>query len=350
MRIALICLGLGLAACAAPEAKDVQTSQTVETEIEATTPWRFEASAPALKAASCPEGTAFERAQSLSIIATEIDRGSIDAQAAALNGMSFAGAWHLTADDPNFGGLSGLDTLRSGSLLAISDAGAWVWIGIDPETGVPDGIGSIGYMKGADGKYLSGKREGDAEGLAFKDGLALVSFERNHRIEAFDLEGCGVGALAAKVADLNVKIEGQNVPDNRGAEALSLGNELHVGFEMKTNKGSPNALLLETGELSDFMFVDPGELYALTGADFTEWGYADLYRAYDPVRGNRTKVKVHKSGDLMASATLKPPLPVDNFEGIAFGQSPEGKTRLWLISDNNFNEKQRTLLFAFDLD
>ena len=98
------------------------------------------------------------------------------------------------------------------------------------------------------------------------------------------------------------------------------------------------------------MFVDPGQFYALTGADFTEWGYADLYLAYDPVRGNRTKVKVHKSGDLIASATLKPPLPVDNFEGIAFGVSPEGKTRLWLISDNNFNDKQRTLLFAFDLD
>ncbi|MEL7231609.1 MAG: esterase-like activity of phytase family protein, partial [Pseudomonadota bacterium] len=87
-----------------------------------------------------------------------------------------------------------------------------------------------------------------------------------------------------------------------------------------------------------------------TGADFADWGYVDLYRAYDPARGNRVKIKVKRRGELLASAHLKPPLPVDNFEGVAFGTSPEGKKRIWLISDDNFNASQRTLLFAFDLD
>ncbi|MEO1643178.1 MAG: hypothetical protein AAFR74_07555, partial [Pseudomonadota bacterium] len=106
-------------------------------------PWSFDKEAPDLRAASCPEGQTFERAVDMDISVTEIDLGPETAQGDQLQDMTFAGAWHLTADDPNFGGLSGLDTLRSGSLVAISDAGAWVWIGIDAETGAPDGIGSL---------------------------------------------------------------------------------------------------------------------------------------------------------------------------------------------------------------
>ncbi|MEO1642121.1 MAG: esterase-like activity of phytase family protein, partial [Pseudomonadota bacterium] len=204
--------------------------------------------------------------------------------------------------------------------------------------------------RGAEGKFLPNKRAADAEGLAFKDGLALVSFEQTHGIEAFDLEGCGVAARAAPVATLPKRIDGKRIPANRGAEALSLGKELHIGFEMKTADGSPNALLLEDGSLSDFMFIEPGAFYAQTGADYADWGHVDLYRAYDPARGNRIKVEVRSDGAVIASAHLKPPLPVDNFEGVAFGTSPEGKKRVWLISDDNFNESQRTLLFALDLD
>ena len=341
----LLCIGLivGLTACTSPEAGNATAKEDVD-------PWRFETAAPALRLASCADDDPFERASPLTITATGIERGPQEAQDEALSGMRFAGAWHLTSDEPNFGGLSGLDTLRSGSLLAVSDAGAWVWIGIDPETGAPDGLGSIGYMRGADGKFLPNKRAADAEGLVFKDGLALVSFEQTHRIDAFDLEGCGAQARAARVADLPNRINGKRVRANKGPEALSLGKELHIGFETKTNAGAPNALLLEDGTLSDFMFVDPGGAYSVTGADFADWGYVDLFRAYDPVRGNRVKVEVRKGGDLLASAHIKPPLPVDNFEGVAFGTSPEGNKRVWLISDDNFNEDQRTLLFAFDLD
>ncbi|MCF6329138.1 MAG: esterase-like activity of phytase family protein, partial [Henriciella sp.] len=181
--------GLGLVACTAPE--------TVSKP--AGTPWQFETHESALRAASCPEGVGFERAISLPISVTEIDRGTPDQQARALKGMSFSGAWHLTADNPNFGGLSGLAVMPSGSLLAINDAGVWVWIGIDSETGAPDGIGSIANMRAADGNFFARKQAGDSEGLAFRDGLALVSFEQQHRIEAFDLEGCGTAARAARV-------------------------------------------------------------------------------------------------------------------------------------------------------
>ena len=45
---------------------------------------------------------------------------------------------------------------------------------------------------------------------------------------------------------------------------------------------------------------------------------------------------------------LKHPGTVDNFEGIAAVATPTG-TRLYLLSDDNFSETQRTLLLAFDV-
>ena len=40
---------------------------------------------------------------------------------------------------------------------------------------------------------------------------------------------------------------------------------------------------------------------------------------------------------------------IDNFEGIAAKLMSDGRVRLYLISDNNFAQKQRTLLYVFDV-
>lgn len=342
-----------MSACAVPEqtpeAVTALPVEAVSEPAEALDAWSFDAAAADLRAASCPDGVPFERAQSLPIGVAEIERGSDEALAGAFEGLVFVGAWHLTADNASFGGLSGLDTMRSGSLLTVSDAGAFVQIGVDPETGAPDGLGSIGYMRGADGKQLKGKSSADAEGLVFKDGLALVSFERDHRIEAFDLEGCGAAARAALVADLPDAIEGETVPNNRGAEALSFEGQLFVGFEFRGPAGTPTMRLMADGSLDLPLYERPPAFHLQTGSDLLEGGRATVYRAYDPVRGNRILVEVTAPDGRIGEARLKAPLPVDNFEGIAFGAGPEGQTRIWLISDDNFNpDNQRTLLFAFE--
>jgi hypothetical protein len=40
---------------------------------------------------------------------------------------------------------------------------------------------------------------------------------------------------------------------------------------------------------------------------------------------------------------------IDNFEGIAAKEMPDGHIRLYMISDNNFAANQRTLLYVFDV-
>ena len=48
-------------------------------------------------------------------------------------------------------------------------------------------------------------------------------------------------------------------------------------------------------------------------------------------------------------AQLVPPLSVDNFEGLAVHPDPAGGWLIYLLSDDNFNPLQRTLLLQFHL-
>lgn len=343
--ISLISLAV-LGACTAAE---VQPSAPLQ-DVETAPVWSFAEQAQALRLQSCPEGVAFRRADPVDIKVIEAERGSAEARDLNLTGMSLTGAWHLEAKG-GFGGLSGLATMRSGSLLAIADNGKFVWISIDPETGAPDGIGSMAYMHDGEGNVWSNKLAADAEGLAFRDGLAFVSFERDHRVEAYDLEGCGAAARAALVARLDTVVDGNVLGDNLGPEALALaGDQLALGFENYGSGGSPIGGLNLDGTLLEVRRTRQKALYFLTGMDQKEDLSAMIFRAYDPVRGARGIVQVKTTSETIAEAALKSPLPTDNYEGIAIGKAPSGATRIWLISDDNFSNNQRTLLLALDLD
>ena len=40
---------------------------------------------------------------------------------------------------------------------------------------------------------------------------------------------------------------------------------------------------------------------------------------------------------------------IDNMEGVAVHTAPDGSTRITLISDNNFNDWERSLMLQFSL-
>ncbi|MEM7329048.1 MAG: esterase-like activity of phytase family protein [Pseudomonadota bacterium] len=312
--------------------------------------WSYASSHSDLRAQSCPNGTAFAKADALDLQIIEAELGSEDARSRNLSGMTLAGAWQLRSENSEFGGLSGLSVLPSGSLLAVTDDGKFAWIGIDPDSTYPDGTGAIAYMRDRDGKIFPSKRAADAEDLTVRDGLAFVSFEQDHRIYAYDLSTCGTAAHAALVTSLDKVVGNKVLQNNRGAEAVAFaGDALRVGFEARESVGSPIGTVRTDGTLAEFANTQQPALYLLTGMDSTSEISAYVFRAYDPVRGSRAIIKVERDGQPIASARLQSPLPVDNFEGIAIGTSPAGARRLWVLSDNNFNTGQRTLLLALDL-
>ena len=99
--------------------------------------------------------------------------------------------------------------------------------------------------------------------------------------------------------------------------------------------------------------------YSLTSLDRMPNGdLVALERFYAPVIGARARIvripasEVHASDAPMRVeqlAQLGPPHPVDNFEGVSAVRMPNGVTRIYIVSDNNFSRRQRTYLFAFDV-
>ncbi|HRK64481.1 MAG TPA: hypothetical protein PLN53_08815, partial [Terricaulis sp.] len=98
----------------------------------------------------------------------------------------------------------------------------------------------------------------------------------------------------------------------------------------------------------------PARGFSLTSLDrLPEGGFVALERFYAPIIGARARILVLPqtlSGEARGAllGELAPPLPLDNFEGIAAVRMGE-TTRLYILSDDNFEARQRTLLYAFDI-
>jgi len=304
----------------------------------------------ALRLASCPNSENFLTPQSIQITATPITIDSFEG--ATLNGLTFAGSWHLESEEPNFGGLSGLTVHPKDHLLAVSDSGAFVWISMADQA--PSGFGAIAYIRDETGKLLSGKTAADSEGLELIDGLALVSFERDHRVLAFDLANCGARANGVLHARLPEKPEGlaRKIPANEGAEALMLNTQGHLiaGLEIKARKGAPiGKIAPDASQFGQYLARPKGK--RLVGLDAEGGMRFALFRAYSPLSGNQIDIHAY-TGDQTEPdilAELKHPFPIDNFEGITATRLPDGTVRLYIISDDNFSDRQRTLLMAFDV-
>src|SRR6185437_13402412 len=92
----------------------------------------------------------------------------------------------------NFGGFSGMRFLVPGrDFIGVADTGFWFFgqVTRDAEQR-PTGIGDFRMVQMVDaaGRPIDDKWRVDAEGLAVKDGVATVGFERNHRVAQFRIK------------------------------------------------------------------------------------------------------------------------------------------------------------------
>lgn len=345
-----------------------------------------------LRRTSCPTAVRRRVPDAIPIKASPVPLQAINPLRKKLDKLTFVAGFHLTSPAERFGGLSGLDVLDDGNLLAVSDQGDFVWIDLDKDGATPIAA-RISGMLDQNGEFLSAKAEGDAEGLAFNDGVALVSYERNHRVLAFDLAACGAAARGAPItmgghgAPLSQAFASSriDVSSNSGPEPLAVTRDWYLltGVETKSGNASPlSARPLEAPP--DFNLRLGHGLPEFVGADVIETGKGgkdvrvfSLHRARNPLSSNvitiaetrftrfldQTNLPRHALGEIdershyrfaggetrrLADMSLL--LTIGNFEGIAAREMPDGRVRLYLISDNNFSAGQRTLLMVFDFE
>jgi hypothetical protein len=184
------------------------------------------------------------------------------------------------------------------------------------------------------------------------NGELLVSFERDHRVWRYDREGRWLGERV---------IPDFSFTENEGMEGIREWGGVGDDFVAAGENGG----LWRCGASSCWMTMQPAEAL-LTDADLRITSLAidhagspwALQRAYHSDRNTNTIAisalgvtggPPHSGLDWYPVATFTAPATVDNFEGIAAVRRPDGGVRLYILSDDNFNPGQRTLLLAFDV-
>ncbi|RIJ24082.1 hypothetical protein D1224_07520 [Henriciella barbarensis] len=346
LSIAASLLALGVAGCSSGTS-EAPTSPPAD-------PWVYDAADSNFVDSSCTDGEPEGFAMSFVMTLEPVGLGPTEAVARALSGVEFVSGWALEAPLASFGGLSGLDVLPGGDLLAVSDAGAFVRIPFDQSALTLQGQATLTYLRGADGEILTGKSEADAEGLHVEDGIAFVSFEREHRVEAFAFARCGGNARAVQVAGMGSRPTGlgRSISQNSGPEGLALQDgKLLLGLETLAGGDGPLGVVTEDGDVS---FAAAPWVKAdgtpLVGLDAIGDELYSLHRAYNPLtRQNAIGIRVkEESGDTRTLAFMSAPLTLDNFEAIAVQPLEDGRRRIFILSDDNFSDNQRTLLYIFE--
>lgn len=267
----------------------------------------------------------------------------------------YAGGIAITsADTSRLHGLSDLKIDAGGTLYAVSDDSADTFQAklVLDASGRLVGLtnGKMGNTIGEDGKPIQSKVEGDAEGLALMPGgVRLVSLERNHRILLF----ATAGATPTRAPMPNFQF-----PENDGMEGLAAYPAAGADAYLVGGEGGQMWVCHLAGTcdaLPQLLTWPP--TYGLSGLGTVPIAGMDaivvLQRAYDPVNGNRVNVEIVQNprdaaGKVIASFTLASPFNRDNIEGVFCVPLAGGGVRIYLLSDDNFNPGQRTLLMAFD--
>jgi hypothetical protein len=276
--------------------------------------------------------------------------------------LEFRGGLHLTSTDPRFGGLSALSVSGDGTrLMAVSDEGGWFTarIGYDEHGGLKEVTDArTGVLHGPSGRPLQGKELQDAESMAvLPDGSVMVGFERQHRLWRFPAGGV---ALDNNPMPQRVPSNLYKAPLNGGIEALASlwDGRLFALTEYWIDKDMVRGWLGGGAGWWDIGYRFEGAYRPSDAGVMANDDLAVLERAYNPSRGIiGIRVARVRTADLRRGARLQgevlaellPPLTLDNFEGIACRANEKGETILYVVSDNNFSDKQRTLLLMFAL-
>ena len=264
----------------------------------------------------------------------------------AIGDFHYAGGLFLTSRQTDqLHALSDLEVTGTDRLTAIGDLGVLVHARL-----VLDGAGRLvgladarlTSLTGEDGKPFSNKTDADAEGLALlPNGDRLVSFERRDRIWLYPAGGGPPRPVPMPDVSfpLNLGMEALAADPESGTDAYIVGAEASGDTWTCRMRSKPCVRGPTVDKPSAFGLVAIKRLPGMRTVY--------LLRAFDAL-GSRNTLQIFRSTRMVARMDMAPPLTVDNFEGVAAVPRPDGGVRFYLLSDDNAQATQRTLLLAFD--
>lgn len=177
-----------------------------------------------------------------------------------------------------------------------------------------------------DRQKLNVSSNAGAEALALAPGWFMFA-----GLESQVRDASPLSARAVEAAPEFDQEIGRGMPPVVGMDILQDGADFRVfSLHRATNAMASDVIaIVETRFTPE---IDQARLTAMAGSEIGE-------RARSRFRPTSSRV--------LARMNLL--VTLDNFEGIAARQMPDGRVRLYVISDDNFSKKQRTLLMIYDL-
>lgn len=296
-------------------------------------------------------------AEAISVSSRVLNLDAQDSRRIHLGSLVYRGGLVLSSNEPRFGGFSALGVSADGNrLISLSDRGNRLSAHIIYDSnGKLTGLEQtdLSSLAGLDGRPLQSKEQADAESMSpGVEGEIIVSFERNHRLWRY-LPGQITPETLPPPDGL------QRLNKNSGIEGLTL---LADGRLLALSEGSDEARNA-IGWVSDPSGWSPltyrlSDGFRVTGAATHPNGDVYVLERYFTLReGVAVRIKKFADSDVSPGAELqgtlvaefRPPIQLDNFEGIDLRADDDGRVFLYIISDDNFSPLQSTLLMMFEI-
>ncbi len=282
--------------------------------------------------------------------------------------LRFRAGFRLTADREGFGGFSGMALAAGGRwLTAVSDRGRWLVAELRHSAdGTLTGLGRahLGSLRDIDGKPVAGRKRRDAEDLAVMPGKGLlVSFEGDHRLAVYAADGESPPSPSGTPRPLPHPADLARADANGGMEAvtrLADGRLLVIREDPDPEQGRLLGWIRTAAdERWQRLTLTPTESFRPTSVTTLASGDVLLLeRSFcEKTRAVRARLSLLRLAAIVPGAELVPrelarlasPQPVDNMEAVVARPGPEGEDLIYLLSDDNFNAHQQTLLMQFEL-
>jgi hypothetical protein len=269
--------------------------------------------------------------------------------------LTLLGGWKLTSNNARFGGLSSM-RITQDEFMALSDAAFVFEFNFD-------GHRSESQLRSRPlpGIYTSPEPDRDSESMTTDPttGNMWVGFEASNSIRRFSPN---LGEKRAWVAPRAMKHWSEN-GGPEGMVRLADGRFIVFSEDCPGPDESIEALLfpgdpiLNGDRLTRFYYKPPRGFSATDDAQLPDGRVLVLNRFFSVLEGVSAALTLLdpreiKPGQIVPSrlvAMLAPPLNIDNMEAMAV-EERDGKTIVWIASDDNFNPLQQTLLFKFALE
>ena len=274
-----------------------------------------------------------------------------DPQRVTLGELTYMGGIAIHPGDEDIGGISGLEWHES-QLFAVTDQGDWLIMAPDELRGKLVDVFELemGDLLDERGKRLRRKEDADAEAIALlPTGEWLVAFERQHRVWRYtSLEDAATssGVQAAQLLSFS--------EPNFGLETFAVTPDGWLACGEWQGQDRPNCVRGSGNQTEAFSIPTPAPIDELGGtptdADCAANGVCYvLFRSYSPSKGNSAAIMaIAPDGLSEVVASWDNTLSIDNFEGLTVREEGE-RTFIYIVSDNNFSEDQRTLLMKFEV-